>query len=163
MKHLPPHRVNDRAATKGRYVESTRSQRRILMIEDNEADALLLQRALSENGVEYDVVVIDDGAEAIEYLGQCRTDLKPELIIVDLNLPKEDGIEVLKKYRASPSFVETRMVVLTSSGSPSDRQRAEMIGVNAYLRKPMLLGEFLELGRTLRTLLESSASSESLI
>jgi len=127
--------------------------RRLLVVEDNPTDALLLRRALTEHGVDYEMVVVGDGEEAIEYLENCKG-AKPELIIVDLNLPKEDGIEVLKVYRGSPSFIETQMVILTSSDSPSERQRAEIIGVDAYLRKPIELDAFLALGGTLKKLLE---------
>ena len=127
--------------------------RRLLVVEDNPTDALLLRRALTEHGVDYEMVVVGDGEEAIEYLEKCKG-AKPELIIVDLNLPKEDGIEVLKVYRGSPSFIETLMVILTSSDSPSERQRAEIIGVDAYLRKPIELDAFLALGGTLKKLLE---------
>ena len=135
-------------------MQSNKSRRRLLVIEDNPTDVLLLRRALTKHGVDYEMVVVEDGEEAIEYLEQCKAEGKPELIIVDLNLPKEDGLEVLKVYRGSPSFVETQMVILTSSDSPSERQRAEIIGVDAYLRKPIELDAFLALGDTLRKLLE---------
>jgi CheY-like chemotaxis protein len=136
--------------------------RRLLVVEDNPTDALLLRRALTEHGVDYEMVVVGDGEEAIEYLEQCKG-AKPELIIVDLNLPKEDGIEVLKVYRGSPSFIETLMVILTSSDSPSERQRAEIIGVDAYLRKPIELDAFLALGGTLKKLLELPPKVQNVI
>jgi len=136
--------------------------RRLLVVEDNPTDALLLRRALTEHGVDYEMVVVGDGEEAIEYLENCKG-AKPELIIVDLNLPKEDGIEVLKVYRGSPSFMETQMVILTSSDSPSDRQRAEIIGVDAYLRKPIELDAFLALGGTLKKLLELPPKVQNVI
>ena len=136
--------------------------RRLLVVEDNPTDALLLRRALTEHGVDYEMVVVGDGEEAIEYLEQCKG-AKPELIIVDLNLPKEDGIEVLKVYRGSPSFIETQMVILTSSDSPSERQRAEIIGVDAYLRKPIELDAFLALGGTLKKLLELPPKVQNVI
>ncbi len=136
--------------------------RRLLVVEDNPTDALLLRRALTEHGVDYEMVVVGDGEEAIEYLEKCKG-AKPELIIVDLNLPKEDGIEVLKAYRGSPSFIETQMVILTSSDSPSERQRAEIIGVDAYLRKPIELDAFLALGGTLKKLLELPPTVQNVI
>jgi two-component system response regulator len=136
--------------------------RRLLVVEDNPTDALLLRRALTEHGVNYEMVVVGDGEEAIEYLETCKG-AKPELIIVDLNLPKEDGIEVLKVYRGSPSFMETQMVILTSSDSPSERQRAEIIGVDAYLRKPIELDAFLALGGTLKKLLELPPKVQNVI
>jgi chemotaxis family two-component system response regulator Rcp1 len=141
---------------------SDKSPRRLLVVEDNPTDALLLRRALTEHGVDYEMVVVGDGEEAIEYLEKCKG-AKPELIIVDLNLPKEDGIEVLKVYRGSPSFIETQMVILTSSDSPSERQRAEIIGVDAYLRKPIELDAFLALGGTLKKLLELPPKVQNVI
>ena len=144
-------------------MQSNKSRRRLLVIEDNPTDVLLLRRALTEHGVDYEMVVVEDGEEAIEYLEQCKAEGKPELIIVDLNLPKEDGLEVLKVYRGSPSFVETQMVILTSSDSPSERRRAEIIGVDAYLRKPVELDAFLALGDTLRKLLELPPKPQNVI
>ena len=143
-------------------MQRNKLRRRLLVVEDNPTDALLLRRALTEHGVDYEMVVVGDGEEAIEYLEQCKG-AKPELIIVDLNLPKEDGIEVLKVYRGSPSFIETLMVILTSSDSPSERQRAEIIGVDAYLRKPIELDAFLALGGTLKKLLELPPKVQNVI
>jgi CheY-like chemotaxis protein len=144
-------------------MQSDKSRRRLLVIEDNPTDVLLLRRALSEHGVDYDMVVVGDGEEAIEYLEQCKAEAKPELIIVDLNLPKEDGLEVLKVYRSSPSFVETQVVILTSSDSPGERRRAEIVGVDAYLRKPIELDAFLALGGTFRKLLEMPPKPQGVI
>jgi chemotaxis family two-component system response regulator Rcp1 len=143
-------------------MQRNKLRRRLLVVEDNPTDALLLRRALTEHGVDYEMVVVGDGEEAIEYLEKCKG-AKPELIIVDLNLPKEDGIEVLKVYRGSPSFIETQMVILTSSDSPSERQRAEIIGVDAYLRKPIELDAFLALGGTLKKLLELPPKVQNVI
>lgn len=143
-------------------MQRSKLPRRLLVVEDNPTDALLLRRALTEHGVDYEMVVVGDGEEAIEYLEKCKG-AKPELIIVDLNLPKEDGIEVLKVYRGSPSFIDTQMVILTSSDSPSERQRAEIIGVDAYLRKPIELDAFLALGGTLKKLLELPPKVQNVI
>jgi CheY-like chemotaxis protein len=137
------------------------SNRRILMIEDNAGDACLLKRALRQHRLDCEVIVLDDGGKAIDYLHHCAPDQKPDMVIVDLHLPKEDGIEVLKKYRASPAFVETRMVVLTSSESAFDRQRAETIGVSAYLQKPTRLNDFLEVGGAIKRLFEPALLTRS--
>src|SRR5689334_24834489 len=100
-----------------------------------------------------------DGGQAIEYLDRCQTDAKPELIILDLNLPKEDGIEVLERYRSSPALVHSQIMILTSSDSPRERQRAEMLGVSAYLRKPFELDAFLAIGGVVRNLLEGASAA----
>jgi CheY-like chemotaxis protein len=85
----------------------------------------------------------------------------PELIIIDLNLPRLDGIEVLKKYRNTPALVSSRMMILTSSDSPAERQRAEILGVDAYVRKPILLSEFIQIGATIRNLLDPLAAQSA--
>ena len=133
--------------------------RRLLLIEDNPTDAFLLRRALKEHGVEHELIVMRDGGQAIEYLTECQDDAKPELIILDLNLPKEDGIEVLEKYRSSPALVHSPIMILTSSDSPKERQRAERLGVSAYLRKPFELDAFIAIGGVVRKLLESASAA----
>ena len=134
-------------------------RRRLLLIEDNPTDAFLLRRALKEHGVEHELIIMRDGGQAIDYLAQCESDAKPELIILDLNLPKEDGIEVLERYRKSPVLVHSRIMILTSSDSPKERQRAERLGVNAYLRKPFELDAFIAIGGVVRELLESASTA----
>ena len=133
--------------------------RRLLLIEDNPTDAFLLKRALKEHGVEHELVVMRDGGQAIEYLAHCQDDAKPELIILDLNLPKEDGIEVLEKYRSSAELVHSQIMILTSSDSPKERRRAELLGVSAYLRKPFELDAFIAIGGVIRKLLESASAA----
>ena len=97
------------------------------------------------------MVVVGDGEEAIEYLEKCKEAAKAGADHRRPELPKEDGIGgLLKVYRGSPSFIETQMVILTSSDSPSERQRAEIIGVDAYLRKPIELDASWHSGGRLR-------------
>jgi two-component system response regulator len=142
-------------------MQSYSAARRLLVIEDNPTDTFLLRRALNEHNVEYEMVVVEDGEQGIEYLESCRDEARPDLIIVDLNLPKEDGIEVLKRFRESPSFVQTQIVILTSSDSPMERQRAEALGISAYLQKPIDLDAFMEMGGVLRKLLEQQPALQS--
>ena len=130
-------------------------RRRLLIVEDNPADVLFLQHALRENGLVADIAVAPDGDKAIEYLDNCAVERRPDLVIIDINLPRRDGIDVLRKCRFTPSLLETRTLVLTSSDEGSDHNRAEMIGVNAYLRKPRNVGDFVEVVATIRKLLES--------
>ena len=137
------------------------NRRRLLVIEDNSTDAFLLRRALDEHGIQHEMTVVEDGESAIDYLKKCNPDSMPELIIIDLNLPRLDGIEVLKKYRNTPALVSSRMMILTSSDSPAERQRAEILGVDAYVRKPILLSEFIQIGATIRSLLDPPAQSAS--
>ena len=126
---------------------------RVLIVEDNPTDVVMLKRSLVEHAISHELTVIDDGEEAIEYLAKCNEVTKPDLIIIDLNLPQKDGLDVLRKYRFSPLLVNTKMLVLTSSEAPGDRNRAELIGVDAYLQKPREMAAYLAIGSTIKELL----------
>src|ERR1041385_4078305 len=91
---------------------------RILVIEDNSTDVGLIKEGLSENGVEHEMVVLEDGLRALQHLRQLG-DQKPDLIILDLNMPKHDGLEVLIQYRMNVALFAVPIVVLTSSDAPS--------------------------------------------
>jgi two-component system, chemotaxis family, response regulator Rcp1 len=101
------------------------------------------------------MVVLRDGEEALNYLEDMAEQSKPDLIILDLNLPKRDGFGVLNEYRASPALSFVPIVILTSSDSPADRLRAKSIGVYAFLQKPMTLEEFIALGPRFRAILQT--------
>ena len=126
---------------------------RILLIEDNPADVYLIREALKENNVECTLHVAADGKDALEMLnrglpGGARLDL----IILDLNLPRHDGLEILDRLRDMGKG-SIPVVVLTSSDSPRDRQTAIDLGAIRYLRKPSGLEQFLSLGLVFRDLL----------
>jgi DNA-binding response OmpR family regulator len=127
--------------------------RHVLAVEDNPTDAFLVGEALNEHGVVHDMTVLPDGAVALEYLDSIDTRARPDLIILDLNIPKYDGLHVLTQFRMSPALVGVPIIVLTSSDSLLDERRAKTIGVTAFLRKPMDLHAFLALGKEFRTIL----------
>jgi CheY-like chemotaxis protein len=127
---------------------------RILVIEDNPTDVSLIKEAFTIHGVALEMTVLTNGAAAIEYLPALEFARKPELIILDLNLPKHDGIEVLGKYRESAALRSVPAIILTSSNLPADRKRAKAIGISAFIQKPMNLPGFLALGERLREMLE---------
>jgi len=129
--------------------------RRILVIEDSVADVLLIDEALRDAGVDFQMTVLNDGEKALDHLRGIAASPPPDLILLDLNLPKHDGIEVLVQYRMNVSLFAVPIVVLTSSDSPSDRQRTRIIGISAYLRKPMDLPGFLAIGRRLKSVMET--------
>jgi CheY-like chemotaxis protein len=129
--------------------------KRILVIEDNPTDVNLIQEALREHGVRFEMTVIPDGRHALEHLKQITASSVPHLIMLDLNMPLHDGIEVLLQYRMTAALSEIPIIVLTSSDSPSERQRTETIGVSAFIRKPMDLWEFIGLGKRFKTILET--------
>src|SRR5262245_2282335 len=94
----------------------------IVVVEDNPADVLLIRKALEEKGIKCALTCFENGETALRNLSQ-KGRLLPDLILLDLNLPMADGIEVLGKIHGMPRFSEVPIVILTSSESPSDRQR----------------------------------------
>jgi CheY-like chemotaxis protein len=136
----------------------------ILLAEDNPADVYLIRRALRDHGVDLAVRVCGDGKETLQILsreGVYQQRLPLELIILDLNLPRHDGIEILQRLRASAEFDRVPVVVLTSSDSPRDRQSATRLGATLYLRKPTSLEQFLAMGQLFKRLLERPAVQAS--
>jgi CheY-like chemotaxis protein len=127
---------------------------KILIVEDNPADVLFLRHAMRTEGLEADVAVVHDGERAIEYLDESGDKNRPDLVIIDINLPKLDGLEVLRKCRFSPSLAETKTLVLTSSDESSDHSRAALLGVNAYIHKPRDIVELADVVVVIRTLLQ---------
>ena len=127
--------------------------RHILIVEDNPTDVQLIAEALSAHGVVHELVVLEDGDKALRHFSVSEN-AKPDLIILDLHMPKHDGLEVLASYRQTVRLGAVPIVVLTSSDSPSERRRAETIGVSAFLQKPMTLDAFMAIGKRLKALLE---------
>jgi CheY-like chemotaxis protein len=136
----------------------THHKTRILLAEDNEGDVFLVRRALEKKGLMHELVVKHNGEEALAWLdshsGDRNRDTAPELILLDLNLPRVDGAQVLSHVRKSDTFSCTPVIVLTSSDSPKDRQMALDLGANIYFRKPTDLASFMDLGRIIADLLK---------
>ena len=128
----------------------------ILLVEDNPTDVELTLRALKKNNLTNKVHVVTDGAEALDYLFATGTykereiDKKPKVILLDLKLPKVDGLQVLKKIKADERTKDIPVVVLTSSREEQDRIESYKLGVNSYIVKPVDFEQFtksvLELG-----------------
>src|SRR3712207_4074649 len=120
----------------------------ILLVEDNPDDELLMLRALKKNDVTDEVVVVRDGVEALDYLfgtGEYAgwdTDAMPRLILLDLKLPKIDGLEVLRRLRADERTRLLPVVILTSSGAQQDMLDGYGLGANSYARKPVNFEQF---------------------
>jgi CheY-like chemotaxis protein len=127
----------------------------ILLVEDNADDETLTLRALKKNNIGNTVMVVRDGAEALDFLfcSGIYADRdprdKPQVILLDLKLPKVDGLEVLRRIRADPSTRTLPVVILTSSKEEQDVVNSYIIGVNSYVRKPVDFIQFVEAIRQL--------------
>ena len=121
--------------------------RNILLVEDNPDDEALTLRALSRNNVKAQVIVVHDGQEALEWLA--GADEPPALILLDLQLPKIDGLEVLRRLRANPRTALVPVVILTSSKEDRDRASGYRGGANSYVQKPVDFTEFVDAVRQL--------------
>jgi CheY-like chemotaxis protein len=109
---------------------------RILLVEDNPADVRLIREALKTVGSACDLAVVEDGEQALGFLEGCLPGASPELVLLDLNLPRKSGTEVLTEMKKNPYWKRIPVIVLTSSGSESDVNSAYDCGANSYLRKP---------------------------
>jgi len=127
-----------------------RSESLILLVEDNDDDVELTLRALRRNEAPHRVDIVRDGAEALDYLF-CTGEYAdrdagetPQLVLLDLKLPKVGGLEVLERLRGDPRTRRTPVVVLTSSNVESDLARSYDLGANSYIRKPVDFTQFTE-------------------
>lgn len=115
----------------------------ILLVEDNPDDEILIKRALSKRNILNEIVVVHDGVEALDYLfgkgafeGR-NTDVMPQVVLLDLKLPRVDGLEVLRELRANQHTHLLPVVVLTSSDEEKDIIESYQLGANSYVRKPV--------------------------
>ena len=128
----------------------------ILIAEDNEDHAFLLRRALKKGAVLNPVFIVRDGEEAVAYLkgeGKFADRYEyplPGLLLLDLKMPKMDGFEVLQWIRAQPFLKRLRVVVLTTSESPQDINRAYELGANSFMVKPLEKHQFLEVTEAIK-------------
>jgi CheY-like chemotaxis protein len=126
----------------------TDTSKLILLVEDDPDHEVLTIRALKKSNMLNEVIVARDGEEAIDIL--CGSNpIKPQVILLDLKLPKLDGLEVLKRIRECDSTRMLPVVVLTSSDEERDVARSYALGVNSYIRKPVNFNDFAEATRQL--------------
>lgn len=125
---------------------------RILMVEDNPDDVLLTREAFKDGKVHCDLHVVEDGVEAMEFLnreGKHRGASRPDIILLDLNLPRMDGRQVLEKIKADKVLRTIPVVVLTTSDAEEDIERAYNHHVNCYITKPVDFEQFIKVVRTI--------------
>jgi CheY-like chemotaxis protein len=129
--------------------------KRILLVEDNSTDEKLTVLAFKKCGVSNEIVVVRDGAAALDYLfatgkhADRDATLLPTVILLDLKLPRIDGLEVLRRIRADERTKLVPVVVLTASREDEDILRSYSLGANAYVRKPVEFSEFAQAAKTL--------------
>lgn len=126
------------------------AEKMILLVEDNPDDELLTLRALKKNNIGNNLVIVRDGAEALDFLfgtgaytGRDTSNL-PQIILLDLNLPKIGGLDVLRRIRETQSMRLLPVVILTSSKEEQDLINGYSLGANSYIRKPVDFNQFIE-------------------
>lgn len=119
----------------------------IVVIDDNLGDVFLLREALNQDRREYVLKILRDGEEAMEFCEQCGIDgeAKPCVMVLDLHLPKYDGLAVLREIRGNPALAHVKIVVWTTVGSPAEEREIHELGVRLYRAKPVELDEWVTL------------------
>ncbi len=137
---------------------------KILLAEDNLADILLVRKALEEYQVPHDLHVVRDGEEALTFIrnmGEPAGVPCPDILLLDVNLPKVEGEEILTEFRKHPQCGDTPVIVITSSDAYRDRDRMAQLGIAYYFKKPSDLDEFLKLGAVVREVTGGTAPNSS--
>jgi CheY-like chemotaxis protein len=137
--------------------------KQIVLVEDNPADAMLVQMALESSGVSFKLHVLDDGDKALTFIEE--SDANPvaapiDLLLLDLHLPKRDGEEILKRLRLSERYAQTPVIVMTASDAPRDHAQAQRHDAMHYFRKPSTLAEYMQLGVIVANLLSPERGAE---
>jgi two-component system response regulator len=123
----------------------------ILLVEDNPDDVLLTRRAFAKNNISNPIVVATDGAAGLAQLlpEDGSAPLRPAVILLDINLPKVSGLELLSRIRSDPRTMSAPVVVLTTSKEERDIVESYRLGANSFVRKPVVFSEFVEATRVL--------------
>jgi len=126
----------------------------IFLAEDSPADCYLFQEALKAHHVETELFIFHDGEDAMAFLTSAEENgPQPQLFVIDLNLPKVDGFQLLQRLRSSARFSHSVAIILTSSNNPDDRTESLRLGATRYIRKADSVTDFLEIGREIKSLL----------
>jgi len=136
----------------------------IILVEDAEPDVLLVREALEQCGLEFELQVFEDGEQGVDFVDTMDRDATlapPHLFLLDLNLPKKTGGQILERVRLSRTCCQVPVVILTSSDSNKDKAQAAQLNATGYFRKPSRLDEFMKLGPYVRDLLTGNRQSET--
>jgi chemotaxis family two-component system response regulator Rcp1 len=135
----------------------TKRKWKIILAEDNPGDVFLVRRALDFHGLDYELSVAKDGEQALSLVQRADNgEAAMDLILVDLNLPRHDGGQIVAAARASKTLEKTPIILLTSSDSPHDRGRLTKLGADIYFRKPTDLASFMEIGKLVKDIITHS-------
>jgi len=124
----------------------------ILLVEDNPADILLTAEALREGNTSHELNAVNDGTEAVAYLrreGNYAEATRPDIILLDINLPKKNGFEVLAEIKEDPELKRIPVIILTTSSAKQDIRKAYDLHANCYINKPVDLNDFLKIARSI--------------
>jgi DNA-binding response OmpR family regulator len=122
-------------------------------------DALLVKEAIKDENLPFEVYIVPDGERAVDFISRAERDPDapcPHAVLLDINLPRIDGFEVLRRIRSVEKFRNVPVLMITSSDSPSDRRTAAALGAR-YFRKPVTYDEFTEIGPFLRRFLQENS------
>ena len=134
----------------------------ILLAEDNPGDVLLFREALNHHGLRFNLVVAADGQKAISLLdGEAASSPRPDLIVLDVNLPKANGDVVLRHIRRQEWLNSVPVIMLTPSASPADRATAMDLGASLYVQKSSDLNELLDFGKVVEAVLSRAGTAEA--
>lgn len=142
------------------FFKNNKEKPRILLVEDNPGDVRLTQEALKESQMEIHLDVVSDGEQAIDFLmkrNKFAEAVLPHIILLDLNLPKKNGIEVLKEVKANDSLKRIPIIVLTTSDADHDISKAYSLHANCYILKPVDFDDFAKVIKLVETYWFSTA------
>jgi chemotaxis family two-component system response regulator Rcp1 len=128
----------------------------ILLVEDNAGDIYLFRKALKAAQVDFDLTLLEDGAQALAFVrgdGKYVNMAVPDLAVLDLNIPKNGGMQVLAALRQSPRLAVVPVIITSSSHSPVDQAETARLGIELYLKKPVNFEGFMEIGTIFREVL----------
>lgn len=130
----------------------------LLLAEDNLPDALLISEAVRAENLPLQVYTVSDGERAIDFISKAENEPDapcPHVLLLDINLPRIDGFEVLRRIRCGTKFRNLPVLIVTSSDSPDDRRQAAALGAR-YFRKPVTYDDFIRIGTILRIFLQEN-------